>query len=78
MSTAPPIVKNTRLNQHGVKNCADMWRTFNGEHYSHWTICPTPELIAKLRSAGVKCRRVGEELFVRHADLAAAAEADEG
>lgn len=68
--------KNRGLNHFGVKNSANMWRTYGGEPYPHWAICPTPELIAAYRAAGVRCRRVGEELFVHEADQGAAAEVD--
>jgi hypothetical protein len=60
--------KKTTLNAHGVKDAADMWRTFNGEHYIQWMSFPPDERIKGYRAAGIKCRRVGEELFVRQSD----------
>lgn len=68
---------NRRLNHAGVKNSANMWRTFGGELYPHYAIEPTEEQIAAYRAAGVKCRRVGVELFVREADQALAAQVDQ-
>ena len=70
------IEKRTKLNANGVKDSANMWRTFGGEHYGHWAICPSAERIAAYRAAGLKCRRIKDELFLRHADEARAAELD--
>ena len=68
--------KVRKLNQNGVKDSANMWRTYGGEHYGHWAICPSVERITAYRAAGIKCRRVKDELFVREADEAKAAELD--
>lgn len=63
-----PIIKKTSLNRSGVKDASDMWRTINGEHYIQWMSFPTDERVKGYRAAGVKCRRIGAELFVRQAD----------
>lgn len=65
-----------KLNGNGVKDSANMWRTFGGEHYGHWAICPSAERIAAYRASGIKCRRIRDELFVREADESAAAALD--
>lgn len=61
--------KRTRRNHSGVKNSADLYRTFDGDHYPQWEIEPRPEYITNLRAAGVRCRRVKGELFIHHADV---------
>lgn len=66
------MAKTTKLNTAGVKNSADMYRTFNGAHYPHWAIDPSPDYVKRLRAAGVRCRRVGVELFIHHEDYAKA------
>lgn len=64
------IEKRTGLNHCGVKNSADMWRTFNGAHYAHWTSEAVEDEAARLRAQGVRCRRVKDELFIHHEDWA--------
>jgi hypothetical protein len=68
--------KVRKLNQNGVKDSANMWRTFDGEHYGHWAIYPSGERISAYRAAGIKCRRIKDELFVRQADEAKAVALD--
>lgn len=74
--TMNEIEKKTRLNLHGVKDSADMWRTIKGHHYICWAICPEQGLIVAYRAAGVRCALRGEELFVHHEDKAKAAVVD--
>lgn len=68
------IEKSTKLNAHGVKDSANMWRTFNGAHYEHLECNPTPKVIAAYRAAGVRCRHVRnaarqiDDLFCHHED----------
>lgn len=61
-------VKNDTRNPAGVKDSANLYRTFGGAHYVHWEIDPSADYIKALRAAGVRCRRVGCELFVHHED----------
>jgi hypothetical protein len=76
------IRRATGLNPHGVKDSANMWRTFNGEHFNHWMVGPTRAQIAAYRAAGVRCRHVRsiarqiDDLFVHHADEELAAQVD--
>ena len=64
-------------NQHGFKDTADSYRTFKGERYVGWLVNPSPDLIAAYRAAGLKCRRIGDELFLRETDQEAAHEINE-
>ncbi|KAF6596662.1 hypothetical protein G9G39_06250 [Cronobacter sp. EKM101R] len=63
------FVKSLRRNQHGVKSSCDTWRTFNGQLYEHFTSCDAELVSEKLRSAGIRCRRVGCELYVHQNDI---------
>jgi hypothetical protein len=69
------LMKNYR-NQAGVKDASDCYRTFKGEHYTAWTSFPSEERIAAYRAAGLKCRRLGDELFMRAIDCDEAHEID--
>lgn len=60
--------KRRHLNHSGVKNSADMWRTFGGEHYNQWTSEFDDNLVKAYRAAGVKCAVRNGELFVRNTD----------
>lgn len=62
------LEKSDKRNPFGVKNCADMYRTFNGEHYGQWMSFPSVARVKAYRAAGVRCRRIGEELYVHHMD----------
>lgn len=57
------------LNRHGVKDASECYRTFNGQRFEAFTSFPSLALIFKLRQNGVRCRRVGVELFVHILDL---------
>ena len=70
------IEKRTRLNRNGVKASSDMWRTIAGVSYVAWLSYPSPDLIAAYRANGVRCRRLGQELFVHHMDRAFARSID--
>ncbi|RVC71327.1 hypothetical protein EN759_00490 [Mesorhizobium sp. M00.F.Ca.ET.038.03.1.1] len=70
-------VKSRKLNNFGVKDSANMWRTIKGEHYGQWTSDFDEELIAAYRAAGVRCAKRGDELFVCNKDWDAAAAVDE-
>lgn len=61
--------KRDGRNHSGVKNSSDLYRTFGGDHYPQFAIEPSPEYLKRLRDAGVRCRRLREELFVHHADV---------
>lgn len=62
----------------GVAYSSDCYRTFDGERYEAWTSCATADVIAAYRRAGVRCRRLGEELFVHVDDKERAAQFDGG
>lgn len=66
------LEKRNRRNDAGVKNSADLYRTFNGDHYPQYAIDASNEYVARLRAAGVRCRRLGQELFVHNGDIALA------
>lgn len=66
-SSLPEGMTNQR-NDCGVKSSCDMFRTFHGELYPQWITEPSPALIRLYRAAGVRCRMVQSELFVRQAD----------
>lgn len=68
--------KRRKLNGNGLKDSCDMWRTYNGEHYGAWLICPSEARVKAYRAAGIKCRRIKDELFVRDDDLDIAREID--
>lgn len=63
-------------NRHGIKDASDCYRTFGGEHYVAWLSFPSDARIASYRKAGLKCRRLGVELFLRATDQDAAHEID--
>jgi hypothetical protein len=59
---------NNKRNQNGVKDSANMYRTFGGEHFIQWTSDFNAEMVATYRAAGVKVRVVKDEMFIRQAD----------
>lgn len=66
-------------NRHGVNDAIDCYRTFNGEKYPAWMSFPSSDRILAYRTVGVRCRRLGDELFVHIDDryLAAAVDAEQ-
>lgn len=70
------VIKKNYRNRAGVKDASDCYRTFNGEHYDAWTSFPSKERIKAYRAAGLKCRRIGDELFMRGIDCDQADEID--
>lgn len=60
-----------------LKLSIDQYRTFGGERYEAWCSGWAEEVLqavaAALRDEGVKCRRLGIDLYVRKADFAKAA-----
>lgn len=63
-------------NKYGVNDAANCYRTFGCERYPAWMSFPSADRIAAYRSNGVRCRRVGEELFVHKDDQKLAAHVD--
>lgn len=63
-------------NRYGVNDAFDCYRTFNGEKYPAWMSFPSSDRVMAYRTAGVRCRRLGDELFVHWADRQLAAEID--
>lgn len=55
-------------NEHGVKYSSDCYRTFGGYRYDCWMSNPSEDRISAYRSAGIRCKRLGEELFVHQLD----------
>lgn len=62
------ITKRNNRNASGVKDSANLYRTFGGAHYMAWVICPTEELIKTYRENGIRCKRIKDDLFIHHAD----------
>lgn len=65
-----------KRNNYGVNNATDCYRTFNGSRFDAWISFPSNDLIAAYREKGVRCRRLGVELFVHVDDLDLAAAID--
>jgi len=63
-------------NKYGCNDAIDCYRTFNGVKYPAWMSFPSSDRVKAYRKAGVRCRRLGEELFVHWADRQLAAEVD--
>jgi hypothetical protein len=59
-----------RLNDNGVKDSCDMWRTVKGERYVQWLIWASNERVAAYRERGIRVRRFAGEVFIHHADQA--------
>jgi hypothetical protein len=70
------MVRNGR-NQYGVKDQIDCYRTIKCEHFIAWISYPSSERIKAYRTAGVKCRRYGDELYIRAADKQRAIDVDD-
>lgn len=60
-----------------LKLSIDQYRTFGGERYEAWCSGWAEEVLdavaSALREGGVKCRRLGIDLYVRKSDFAKAA-----
>lgn len=69
------MTTNTR-NQHGVKYGSDCYRTFGGARFDCWMSFPSQERIAAYRKASIRCRRLGDELFVHVLDIETATKLD--
>lgn len=69
--------RNVR-NKFGLKDQIDSYRTIAGERYVAWMSYPSDARIAAYRSASVRCRRFGVELYVHEHDqrLASAIDRD--
>jgi hypothetical protein len=70
------IEKTNRRNPSGVKNFADQYRTFGGRHYICLDCGLSDETLAenltRLRDADISARKVGDAIYVRHDQAAAA------
>lgn len=60
----------------GVAYSCDCYRTIKGERYIAWLSAPSDDRIKAYRDAGIRCRRFGEELFVRELDKTSAEQLD--
>lgn len=66
--STPSTKKQWQKNLSGVKDSIDCYRTIAGKRYISWGSCVPGERIAAYRKVGIKCRRLGEELFVIESD----------
>lgn len=69
------IEKTNKRNENGVKSSCDLFRTFNGAHFMSWGFA-LPGVIEAYRAGGVRCRRIGFDIFIHHEDKDRAAEID--
>ena len=60
----------------GLKESVNCYRTFGGYRYDCWLSCPSEGRIAAYRAAGIRCKRIGEELYVHQLDTDMAATLD--
>jgi len=65
-----------KRNRYGCNDAFECYRTFNGEKYPAWMSFPSSDRIRAYRAAGIRCRRLGDELFVHFADRDRAAAID--
>lgn len=72
-----PQAVNNKRNANGVKDSSETYRTFGGEHYACWTAGDIHRIDrAAYKAAGIRSRKVGDDLFVHHEDRMRAAEID--
>jgi hypothetical protein len=55
-------------NGFGVNETTDCYRTVKGEKYVGWGAGISAARIVAYRAAGVRCRRIADELYVRETD----------
>lgn len=74
----PEISKTNRRQGNGFKAFADQFRTFGGVHYVCLDCDLLDETIAdwrtRLKAIGIKARKVGNAVYVRHDQVDAADE----
>jgi hypothetical protein len=63
-------------NGFGVNDTTDRYRTVGGERFVGWGGCMSAARIAAYRAGGVRCRRFGDDVYVREADKAKAIDVD--
>jgi 2-keto-3-deoxy-6-phosphogluconate aldolase len=68
-------VAGTR-NGFGFNDTTECFRTFGGEKFIGWGGGISKARIAAYRAAGVRCRRLGDDVYVREADSAKAVDVD--
>jgi hypothetical protein len=79
LTTTEPAMQieiTNKRNEHGVKYSADQYRTINGEHYICWMFYVDAEIVEAYRAAGLKCRAIKGELYLRNSDIDAAVAID--
>lgn len=59
---------NRRNGPGGIKLSSDRYRHFNGELFIAWLIYPSTERVSTYRAAGVRCRRIKEDLYINEDD----------
>jgi len=69
-------MENTASVTHGFKASSELYRTRGGEVYVGWLSHPSEDRIKTYRATGLKCFRLGVELFLREADRDAASALD--
>ena len=63
-------------NGFGANDTTDCYRTVGGERFIGWGGGMSVLRIAAYRAAGVRCRRFGDDLYVRETDAAIAMDVD--
>lgn len=66
----------TRLNQNGVKDSADRFRTWGGERFECWSTEWNDARARRYRAAGLTVRKFEGEMFLRPADFDTARQLD--
>lgn len=58
------------------KSSTSRYRTFGGATYIGWLACASDDRVAAYRAAGIRCRRLDDDLLVHEDDLNDARELD--
>lgn len=56
-------------NAHGVNDLSQMYRTVDGVRWEAYGYAPPADRIAAYRAIGVRCRKVGDILFMHPEDF---------
>lgn len=66
----PMFVPSEERNDHGVKDCCDIYRTVAGERWSQYSDYPGDDRVKAYRAAGLRCRKLrmndGYEALIMH------------
>lgn len=55
-------------NRNGLKDSIYCYRTFGGERYIAWLACINADIVKRYRDAGIRCRKVGDTLYIHLMD----------